>query len=240
MSEATNVQMQAMLSNLMGLKVADAFLEPVDWKNWGLLDYPQIVKKPMDLGTMETKLKALKYESFDQFRADLDLVVDNCLLFNEKSSDVYKQAVSLRKHMSKEIAKLADSKPVAAATPAPATGSRKGQPNTPANHGASAAPSPPSTAAAQKPPAVTPKAPAMPSTKPPGVDDKDRFCKQLFALNAMELGKVMELMDDLCPTAIEAVGGDEVDLNVDNIDGNTFKRVDLLVREMQKKAKPSE
>ncbi|KAH9261540.1 hypothetical protein BASA81_000196 [Batrachochytrium salamandrivorans] len=239
MSEATNVQMQAILSNLMGLKVADAFLEPVDWKNWGLLDYPQIVKKPMDLGTMETKLKALKYESFDQFRADLDLVVDNCLLFNEKSSEVYKQAVSLRKHMSKEIAKLGDSKPVVSTN----TGSRKGLPNTPANNHNASVPSPPSTSTTQKTPVpttATPKAPAMPTIKAPGVDDKDRFCRQLFALNAIELGKVMELMDDLCPTAIEAVGGDEVDLNVDNIDGNTFKRIDLLVREMQKKAKPSD
>ena len=32
---------------------AEAFLEPVDWKELELLDYPDIVKNPMDLGTVK-------------------------------------------------------------------------------------------------------------------------------------------------------------------------------------------
>lgn len=32
---------------------AEAFLEPVDWKSLNLPDYPQIIKHPMDLGTIE-------------------------------------------------------------------------------------------------------------------------------------------------------------------------------------------
>jgi hypothetical protein len=37
------------------------FREPVDWKGLGLYDYPQIIKKPMDLGTVKKNLKAKKY-----------------------------------------------------------------------------------------------------------------------------------------------------------------------------------
>lgn len=29
------------------------FLEPVQWKEWGLLDYPKVIKHPMDLGTVK-------------------------------------------------------------------------------------------------------------------------------------------------------------------------------------------
>ena len=31
------------------------FLEPVQWKEWGLLDYPKVVKNPMDLGTVKVR-----------------------------------------------------------------------------------------------------------------------------------------------------------------------------------------
>jgi Bromodomain len=37
------------------------FREPVDWKSLGLYDYPQIIKHPMDLGTVKKKLKAKSY-----------------------------------------------------------------------------------------------------------------------------------------------------------------------------------
>ena len=33
-------------------KRIEAFLQPVAWKEWGLEDYPKIIKQPMDLGTV--------------------------------------------------------------------------------------------------------------------------------------------------------------------------------------------
>ena len=36
----------------LGRPESSPFSEPVDWKNLGLLDYPSLVKKPMDLGTI--------------------------------------------------------------------------------------------------------------------------------------------------------------------------------------------
>ena len=33
-------------------KRVEAFLQPVPWKEWGLEDYPKIIKQPMDLGTV--------------------------------------------------------------------------------------------------------------------------------------------------------------------------------------------
>lgn len=33
------------------------FLEPVNWKEWGLMDYPKVIKTPMDLGTIKVRMR---------------------------------------------------------------------------------------------------------------------------------------------------------------------------------------
>lgn len=48
---------------LMQHKDALPFLEPVDWKELELFDYPVIVKNPMDLGTVQRNLEQNKYET---------------------------------------------------------------------------------------------------------------------------------------------------------------------------------
>ena len=45
-------------------------------------DYYDVIKHPMDLGTMQKKVKAGQYKSKKQFAHDLDLIWDNCLLYN--------------------------------------------------------------------------------------------------------------------------------------------------------------
>ena len=41
-----------------------------------------VVKHPMDLGTVLKKVKAQQYKDKKAFKADLDLIWDNCLLYN--------------------------------------------------------------------------------------------------------------------------------------------------------------
>lgn len=65
-----------------------AFRQPVDWKGLGLIDYPQIIKKPMDLGTIKNNLENGKYENKDQVAADVRLVWTNCMLYNSDGSEV--------------------------------------------------------------------------------------------------------------------------------------------------------
>jgi hypothetical protein len=38
------------------------FREPVDWKALGLLDYPSIITRPMDLSTVKKKMSSKSYE----------------------------------------------------------------------------------------------------------------------------------------------------------------------------------
>ena len=41
------------IPNFVFFQIVADFLKPVPWKEWNLSDYPDIVKKPMDLGTVK-------------------------------------------------------------------------------------------------------------------------------------------------------------------------------------------
>ncbi|GAC96067.1 hypothetical protein PHSY_003646 [Pseudozyma hubeiensis SY62] len=45
-------------------------------------DYYDVIKHPMDLGTMQKKVKSGQYKTKKQFAHDLNLIWDNCLLYN--------------------------------------------------------------------------------------------------------------------------------------------------------------
>lgn len=45
-------------------------------------NYYSIVRKPMDLQTMEERLESGCYKNFSKFRTDFQLIVDNCRLYN--------------------------------------------------------------------------------------------------------------------------------------------------------------
>ncbi|PKI85861.1 Transcriptional activator spt7 [Malassezia vespertilionis] len=45
-------------------------------------DYYDVITNPMDLGTMQKKLKSGQYKNKAQFSADLDLIWNNCLVYN--------------------------------------------------------------------------------------------------------------------------------------------------------------
>lgn len=70
------------LKNTKKTKHAIAFLAPVDPVALNIPTYPDVIKRPMDLGTLESNLKADKYPSVQAFADDLQLIVDNAAKFN--------------------------------------------------------------------------------------------------------------------------------------------------------------
>jgi hypothetical protein len=60
----------------------------VDWKGLQLLDYPEVVKKPMDLGTIKKRLEENYYTKVEDVAADIRLVWSNCMLYNRDGSEV--------------------------------------------------------------------------------------------------------------------------------------------------------
>ncbi|KAF9912970.1 Transcriptional activator spt7 [Linnemannia zychae] len=61
-------------------------------------DYFQVIKTPMDLGTVLKKLKAFNYQSKQQFADDLYLIYQNCMTYNSDPASVYrKHAIAMKK-----------------------------------------------------------------------------------------------------------------------------------------------
>ena len=55
-------------------------------------DYYEMIKKPMDYGTMKEKLERGEYRSAQQMQKDFQLVTTNCLQFNAPDSDIVDEA----------------------------------------------------------------------------------------------------------------------------------------------------
>ncbi|EON97999.1 putative bromodomain-containing protein [Phaeoacremonium minimum UCRPA7] len=72
-------------------------------------DYYNIIKQPMDLGSMTKKLKGLQYKSKAEFVTDLNLIWDNCLRYNQDMTNhLRRMANGMRKEAEKLIPLIPD------------------------------------------------------------------------------------------------------------------------------------
>ena len=81
-------------------------MTPVEWEELGLLDYPSIVTKPMDLTTVKQKLESEQYESFEACFNDIQLIWDNCKLYNMAGSEIYKICERMERSARRELNKF--------------------------------------------------------------------------------------------------------------------------------------
>ncbi|PWY87674.1 Bromodomain-containing protein [Aspergillus heteromorphus CBS 117.55] len=68
---------------------AAPFYYPVDPVALNIPTYHSIIKKPMDLATVGTKLKAGQYENAKEFELDIRLILKNCFKFNIPGDPTY-------------------------------------------------------------------------------------------------------------------------------------------------------
>ncbi|MCD9560362.1 hypothetical protein HAX54_018985 [Datura stramonium] len=85
----------SLLQRLMKHKHGWVFNEPVNAKALGLHDYHDIIKHPMDLGTIKTRLSQNWYKSPREFAEDVRLVFCNAMTYNPRGQDVHVMAEHL-------------------------------------------------------------------------------------------------------------------------------------------------
>uniref|UniRef100_A0A7S0IW54 Bromo domain-containing protein n=1 Tax=Calcidiscus leptoporus TaxID=127549 RepID=A0A7S0IW54_9EUKA len=111
---AVAAKLEVIMRTLRKRKDSAQFLEPVDCVQMKLPNYPQIIKQPMDLGTVERNLKrdtALdfaekQYQFVEEFAHDVRLVWKNAFLFNQPNHDVFKAAKKLALVFEEQLAAL--------------------------------------------------------------------------------------------------------------------------------------
>ncbi|MCJ1402860.1 hypothetical protein MMC11_006081 [Xylographa trunciseda] len=105
----STAQQRYLLSGIQRLsnrQEATYFAQPVSFNHMRLLSiphYPDIIKKPMDLRTMEEKLKFGKYTCVDQYVSDIDQMVENSVIFNGRRHEVTKDGYALKASLDTQI-----------------------------------------------------------------------------------------------------------------------------------------
>ncbi|KAH0618426.1 hypothetical protein JD844_017611 [Phrynosoma platyrhinos] len=84
------------------------FYKPVDVTALGLKNYHDIVKCPMDLGTIKNKMENNEYKDTQEFAADIRLMFMNCYRYNSPDQEVVAMARKLQDVFEMQFAKIPD------------------------------------------------------------------------------------------------------------------------------------
>lgn len=95
MDRSTTLQCTSILKKLMTHPAGWVFNQPVDPVALNIPDYLSIISKPMDLGTIKSKLEKNIYLATEEFAADVRLTFANAMLYNPPSNNVHQMAKKL-------------------------------------------------------------------------------------------------------------------------------------------------
>ncbi|XP_050287553.1 transcription factor GTE12-like isoform X2 [Quercus robur] len=97
MDRGVSLQCSTILKKLMAHPANWPFKKPVDPVELNIPDYFSIISKPMDLGTIKSKLEKNIYFGAGEFAADVRLTFSNAMLYNPPDNVVHKMAVELER-----------------------------------------------------------------------------------------------------------------------------------------------
>ncbi|KIX05307.1 uncharacterized protein Z518_06179 [Rhinocladiella mackenziei CBS 650.93] len=98
--------MKRVISNLKKSNASAAFRLPVDYVALNIPSYPDVIKHPMDLGTIDQRLKQNKYTSLAAFVSDFQLIVNNCFTFNGPDHAVSQAAKKMKSSFDGQMKNL--------------------------------------------------------------------------------------------------------------------------------------
>ncbi|XP_015114343.1 bromodomain-containing protein 4 [Diachasma alloeum] len=107
--EERRVGMHKVLESLKDHVDAWPFVDPVDEEY--APRYYSVVRKPMDLSTMEEKLEGGSYKNLSQFKRDFRLIVDNCRQYNGSDNEYTEMAVNLKEAFDRAVDRYLESEP---------------------------------------------------------------------------------------------------------------------------------
>lgn len=100
------VKCKTMIKSLSNDKNAWPFLEPVDPISLNIPDYFDVIKHPMDLGTIKKRLDTGYYSTIAELNFDVHLTFNNALTYNIPGSDICLMAEHLLESWSKKYTSL--------------------------------------------------------------------------------------------------------------------------------------
>lgn len=95
MDRSATFYCQSVLAELMNEESSLPFHAPVKPADWGIYDYFDLIKNPMDLGTIRQKLQQQTYIGVEEFEADVRLTFSNAMSYNPPSNWCHEAAKNL-------------------------------------------------------------------------------------------------------------------------------------------------
>jgi hypothetical protein len=108
-----------LLQKLFSRKYRDfawPFYTAVDAESLQLPDYHTVIKKPMDLSLIKSKLENKQYSTPREFESDMNLVFRNCRRYNPPDSEIYQMCRKLQDVFEEGYALLPDESDVESGT----------------------------------------------------------------------------------------------------------------------------
>lgn len=102
-------QCQSIMNKICSRSISQVFYYPIDPIQDNCPNYFDIVKNPMDLGTIRKNLRNNKYTSVAEWKRDMELVWSNSILFHQKDSTIGLMALDLQKYYFELTKYLSDS-----------------------------------------------------------------------------------------------------------------------------------
>ncbi|KAM0681564.1 hypothetical protein GINT2_000077 [Glugoides intestinalis] len=100
-----------LISVFMSVPFSNAFHRPVSLKKFP--NYAMLIKNPIDLGTIKSKIKTAEYTKYDDFLKDLKQMRHNCVLYNgpshsltEIADNIYNQGLKYQQDNTHDIKKI--------------------------------------------------------------------------------------------------------------------------------------
>jgi len=203
-----------MLTRLKKHQYAWVFNKPVDHVAQKLTDYLDIIKHPMDLGTVQNKLEAGEYNTPEDLAHDIRLTFSNAITYNPPQSDVSIMATSMSKTFEKKLDQL----------------KKEGKiPNTPAPED----PSNPMSSEKERETesSSTEKKEEEPtSTEEMTPDEKRTLSSDINSLEPEQLGELVQIIHQRMPLPNNGGNPDEIEIDLEQLDNSTLRYLEQYVK----------
>lgn len=95
-----------LLMSIMRSPGAEDFMDPVDPVALNIPDYLDVIKNPMDFGTIRERLENAYYNTHNAFAEDMRLVFSNAMCYNPPENEVHRAAVKFSTFFESRFAAL--------------------------------------------------------------------------------------------------------------------------------------
>ncbi|XP_076942533.1 transcription factor GTE4-like isoform X2 [Bidens hawaiensis] len=224
-----------LLQRLMKHKHGWVFNEPVNAKLLGLHDYHDIIKHPMDLGTIRSRLAQNFYKTPGEFADDVRLTFHNAMTYNPRGQDVHVMAEQLSDIFEERWVVIESDwnygpvheTPISRKVNNPRTLDRSQSMGLPFM----ARPKPPSFAPVRTPAPKKPKA-KDPNKRDMTIEEKQKLSANLQSLPSEKLDSIVQIINKSNTSLSQ--NDDEIEVDIDSVDAETLWELDRFVTNYKK------